>query len=118
MRYSVRTLFTLTTLLALAVVALRQAWLRYPESVTSIANGVTVWIGIVLLFRIFLAGDIPRQLKGGLLAIATGLIWMIAFRLSPSLLWLFVGFLGGALTTLLIVQFGAKVLAWVGIENE
>lgn len=122
MRYSTRTLLVLISLLAITVAVSRAAWLRWPAGTLSFGIGIGVWVGILITAGSVLAGDRSRQRsrswQRGWMGIASGVLWMLGFWLSPQLLGLFLGFLFGGTMTLAAVQLGPPLLSWAGVESR
>lgn len=118
MRFSVRFLVIITTLVAVVVSVAVQVTSRWPQEGWSWSIGVIVWFVTLVVFATCLSGELPRNLSSTLIAILTGVVWMIAFRHSASIVWMFLGFSTAAFGTSAAKQFLPQVLTWCGVEND
>lgn len=118
MRFTTKSLLLVSGLLAIVLAAGRFLWIHWPDQTWSVVVGLVVWAGIAVAAMMCLKRDLPRNLSSTLLAIGAGLMWMVAFAYSPSLFWLFVGFVLGAYATMLTKQYSDAALEWLGFETN
>ncbi|MGI9457745.1 MAG: hypothetical protein ACR2NU_14360 [Aeoliella sp.] len=118
MRFSIKSLLVLLTVSAVVLALGRYFIVSWPDVTLSVANGLAVWIFNLLALKLIMTEDLPRLIRAILMPIATLLIWMIAFRYSPSLLALMCGFFTGATGTWVVTKYGPRVLAWSGVESD
>ena len=118
MRYSTRSLLVLISLLAVILPVVRYAWVQWPGGTLSFAIGVGVWGCIILAAYLRLGPNVSRLFRGGVLSILNGALWLLAFWISPQLLWLFVGYAAGALATIAVQPHALAFLAWAGFAPD
>jgi hypothetical protein len=118
MRFSIKSLLVLSTLVATALAIARYSWMHWPAVAHAAAIGLLVWV----YFRFVRWGagsqELPRNAGIVLGGVATGVAVMLAYRYSPSFVATALGFLFVELAWRVSRQVGPQFLTWAGVEAE
>lgn len=118
MRFSTKTLIYLVALLSVVLAASRFCWVHWPRETQSFLVGAAAWAMLEGLWRGTLRSGLPHN-AGRIMAFTlSGVILMVASRISLSSHAAGAGFTMCALTSLVVHRYGRRLLTWVGVESH